>query len=226
MNRKFPTFIIILLWFFVSPVMVNAEIHIADSLEWMTIDSTLIVQGVVVDVVRTPHPAETSPELAIEDVTVRITDVLKGDYSEDNVNIRRLSYSKTHSTALSWKEANANYLFFLKKGEGELHGVDLNGYWTPRSDFPYGPIDLSNPSSSALYIVSASMEAPKDGDRILQIVRDTIDNKNGIAFLSSEIVDGWEVPDGAMVVNVPEDSEAFKTLWSGSSCYMVVPDID
>jgi hypothetical protein len=189
-----------------------AEPHTAPSLEWMTVSSPLIIRGRVLEVQRKPIAQESFPELALEELIVQVAEVLKGEFAQEKVYIRRFSFGLSHSTALTWKESDVDFLFFLTKDipETDLPMILYAEQWTLAFDYPYGPVNLLHPQEAALYLVSATFEAPQSGEHILKIVRDTLANLSN--YRSSP-----------KVIEVPYDTEAFQKLWGRSSCYVIVP---
>ena len=215
--------ILILLFVFYSKP-VQAEIHVAESLEWLTVDSELIVVGTATDVKSTMVSQESYPQLPQEDVTIKIKEVLKGSCSDPIVTVRRWNYSSEKESAFEWKNSQSDILFFLSKEKNPANMADLNGHWGLRADYPYGPIDLSTPRKFALYIVSADMQAPEDGQAILQIIKNQLNSKNKGRYSSYTPAHLLSpAPAGSMVVEVPEDSAAFKNLYGGSSVELIIP---
>ncbi len=189
-----------------------AEVHEAPSLEWMTVNSPLIIRGRILEVQRKPVAHESHLELALEDLIVQVKEVLKGEFVQDKVYIRRFSYGLSHSTALTWKESEADFLFFLTKDipQTDIPMILYVEHWTLTFDYPYGPVNLLHPEEAAEYLVSATFAAPKTGEHILKIVRDTLVHLSDYQSRSETI-------------EVPEEAEAFKELWGGSSVYLIVP---
>ncbi len=223
------SFIILVFWVvFISPLAFG-ETNRAESLEWLTVDSDLIVRGVVTEVKKTMVHIEEFPNLPMEEVVVQINEVLKGSYHNPSISFIRFNYwNPTEESAEQWKEAKSEFLFFLSQGKLSPHmepvHVDLTKQWVIRSDYPDGPIDLTNPKRFAYQIVSEDMTSPDNGERILQIVRNQLHHTKKITNQFAEVKNFSQIPQGAKILEAPEDSEAYKNLYGGSSVEVIVPE--
>lgn len=215
----------IFIFFFACLQPARAEINIGESLEWMTVDSPLIVRGVVADVKDSSPKELEQPQWFLQEVTIKIHEVLKGDYSKEMVSFKRLHTGL--SDAHAWLKSNSEMLFFLVEGKGISYGFDFTGSWRMRGDYPTHPIKLT---SEEAQIVLSDMRVIKDPQDILQRIRDRVKIISGPNFQpyrvpNPELVSSgfFTVPNGAVILEVPAESEAWKVLWSGSACYLVVP---
>ncbi len=191
------------------------EIHRAPSLEWLTVDSDLVVRGTITNVKTiTVHLSEQFPSIPMADMTLRVSEVLKGDDPGPAITFKRFDFlQQGNSRAQDWKDTGDEFLFFLVKDktksyDSDLDDIDLSGQWIMRADCPYGPIDLKNPKKFAIYIAAADMTSPSDGQKILEIVR------NQAAKPAS----------GKKIVEAPWGSKAQKNLFSGSRVDVIVPE--
>lgn len=200
------------------PVTGYAAIHVADSLEWMSMRTPCIVRAKVVRVEQEKPASPKQPLWSIETVTLDVQAVFKAPGTTNPLTFARIH--TTYTSAQEWMDRDM--IFFLRPGKDEGQGVDLSGKWVLAYDYPYGPIDLSAVDKSL--IVLADMTVPKSADQIAAVIRRWV--KHDLTKFSAWTEEGELIPKFRHLISrelVPEDSEAFKILWSGSSCYLIVP---
>ena len=211
---------LILLFCFSSPA--HAKIHVATSLEWMTTAAPLIVRGVVTDVKTTSGIFSEQPLWVVQEVIINVKETLKGPTSP-TIQMRWLN--SQYESAEQWKTDGHEYLFFLTKGEKDFYGVDLTNDWVLYEGFPYLPIDLVNVNHPP---AMANMHVPKDPQEIIKVVKKRLarekefqrpvvsnpETRVGLAYYAS---------NGAVQLDVPENSEAYSVLFNGSACFLIVP---
>jgi hypothetical protein len=183
----------------------RAEINVADSLEWMTVDCRLIVQGKVVrSVDRKGEGGYT-----YRDVTVEIGELIKGKHEG-----KTLTFSVyMDPTGAEWKVGERPHLFFLKDGDPKQK--DLAGRLVPR-DWTYGAVDLGKPQRVYL----SGMKKAEDGKTVLATVRAFAAWKPLLAPGEQNV---FAPKRGWLMRDVPADSPIFNELWAGSSVLMRVP---
>ncbi len=201
-----------------------AEIHVGKSLEWMTVEAPVIIRGVVVDVKTSSGLVPQQPLWSTQEVMVQIQEVLKGDINQptltwlwDNVGFE---------SAELWKTDQQERLFFLKRGSKDYYGTDFSQKWVLYDGYPYVPVNIETFDRPP---VLANMTTPKMADVILSAVKARLSSLNAADHVlpqvsHPEIALGFgRTPNGAVTLRVPEDSEAYRVLWSGSSCFLIVP---
>ncbi len=112
------------------------------------------------------------------------------------------------------------------QGKDKIEGFNFKGHWMMRGDYPEHPIYLANLREP---VVFADGKVSQNPDEILNGIRARVRLLSNSQTQRPEIphpeipIDFSPVPSGAVRLLLSEDSEAFKVLWSGSSCYLVVP---
>ena len=223
MNRKFITlFSAAATLFFLLPQAVDAKIYIAKSLEWISVDAPLIVRGTVTDVKPTKDVFPEQPFWKVEEVTVTVTETLKGDH-QPTITWRWLNSSV--ESAWQWRTDGHERLFFLTHGQENYHGVNLSKDWVLYSSYPYLPIDLVDVPKAP---VAADMTAIKDPQQILEKVKSRVKHQATVelpqvAQPATNVGFAYHAPNGGVQLAVPEDSSAYPVLSQGSACFLIVP---
>jgi hypothetical protein len=183
----------------------RAEINVADSLEWMTVDCRLIVKGKVVR----SEDRKGEGGYTYRDVTVEIGELLKGKHEG-----KTLTFTIYRDpTGADWKTSGRTHLFFLKDGDPKQK--DLAGRLVQR-DWTYGAIDLEKPQRVYL----SEMKKAEDAKTILATVRAFAGWKPVLAPGEQNV---FAPRRGWLMQEVPADSPIFNELWAGSSVLMRVP---
>ena len=199
----------------------QARIHIGRSLEWMTVDAPFIVRGVVTDVHTTKGVFVEQPLWDVQEVTIAIHETLKGS-PQQTVTFRWLNSG--YESAESWKADGHERLFFLTHGASDYYGVDFRQDWVLYGGYPDVPVNLV---TVAKVPVAADMTVPKTAEQILGKIKARLEQaaKAKLPMVSRPDVHvGFDAPNGAVQLEVlPENSEAYAALWSGSACFLIVP---
>jgi len=178
----------------------RAEIMVADSLEWMTVDAALIVKGRVSGWKDTKGPGD----VVYRDVTVKVEETFKGKKAAKALTVR-LRLFKGDRTATDWQRTGRSYLFFLRQGKKDEE-EGLVGKWLPRgSGSAPRAIDLREPEGA----YGADLKLLTDSRVILARVKQ-------FAKHAPETM-GWQRRE------VDFDSPVHAKIFAGSSCYLNVP---
>lgn len=187
-----------------------AETNIVDSLEWMTVDSPLIVRGKVTDAQDT-----TGPHAVIyRDITIRIQKLLKGSLGGDFLNVR-LRLSRGDVQGVAWKESGHSLLLFLRKGR-EADDKALAGRWVLRERCR-SVIDLEQPER----VYKADMKYARDAKEILGIVRHWATWKKELPEVGGP--DIFKPQTGYLRLEIPPGADIYPEVFAGSACYINVP---
>jgi len=177
-----------------------AEINVADSIEWMTADSDLVVRGTIADVARRPGPGS----VVWYDVTVRVAETIKGPR-------RRVAHFSWRylwgPTPTDWKAHGDELLLFLVDGKrraGDDQAFASVGY-TFR-DGTTGWVVLGDPGPDRVYDTSFAAL-----DRRADVLAATRAAASATGVHASHRVD------------VPFGSPAFQSLYGGSAVWLIVP---
>jgi len=206
---------VLLIWTSAS----TGEIMGTDSIEWMTADCKLVVRG---RVAKEEKEAGEGSQI-YEDVTAAVSEVIKGEYKAGSVTFRWMTY-KGHKTAESWRKSGHEILFFLKKGDPSIERGRYRNRWTLRTRRT-GWVDLDDPGNSA---IAASFKVIKTKQEILDIVRKraALLKRKPPAVRADRVgiePNVFTPQKGVIRLDVPFGSEAFRVLYGGSSCFLMVP---
>src|SRR5262245_28641578 len=202
----------------------GAEIMVADSLEWMTLDARLVVRGKVLAHKDTKGPGD----VVYRDLTIRVDETLKGKVGPDEwVKVGpkfrgrylgvRLRLFKGDQTGKDWQKSGHSYLFFLRRAKaGEEEG--LVGKVVPRAQTPLA-IDLEAPKR----VYTAGLKIATDPKTILAQVKKYAGRNSRKELGRVASMFKSELDYGFRRVEVPFRSEVFSELWGGSSVYLNVP---
>jgi hypothetical protein len=188
----------------------RAEINLVDSLEWMTVDSPLIVRGKVLGSGDTGGPGA----VVYRDVKVRVQDALKGDPGGQTVTVR-LRLVGADQTASAWARDGHSFLFFLRKGQDEGDAA-LTGRWVLR-ETRQSAIDLNRPKGA----YTADMRRARDSAEILRLVRRYAARKPPRRAVGAPNI--FKAQDGYLRLEIPFDAPFFSEVFAGSTCYINVP---
>ncbi len=203
--------LIILIAILAMPIIAFAEIMVASALEWLSCSAEIVAVGKIknISITKGIH------SVIYEDVTVEIHELLKGDIHDKEITfcLRTLS---SEPNAKSLMNSEEGILFFLSssKDHGSEHHLD-NKLVPTSLDFPLSIINLSSPSK---FIFNMEFENVKDRDKILLTCRRTL-NK-----LKEYKLSGPNMEIEKHYLKIPWDTQASKTLYSGSTCYLYVPN--
>jgi hypothetical protein len=178
----------------------RAEIIVADSLEWMTVDAALIVKGRVSGWKDTKGPGD----VVYRDVTVKVEETLKGKKGARALTVR-LRLFKGDEAGTDWQRTGRPYLFFLRQGTKD-EGEGLTGKWLPRgtASAPRA-IDLREPEGAYGADLKLLTDAKVILARVKQFAKHTPDTM------------------GRQRREVDYDSPVHAKIFAGSSCFLNVP---
>jgi len=182
----------------------QAEIVVADSVEWVVASSDVILRGKVIEVVR-------SEGLFIDEVwdkvTIEVAETLRGP-KQDKLNFVMRWPKPINSpgpTGLQ-KSAKELLLFLVRSEEHKKHGPAglADTVLTLRRDV--GIIDLSVKECEPL--PTMDFKLLQRSEDLLKLVREA----------------AQEAPKPkSIVLGIPHETEAFRKLWRGSGVVIVVP---
>jgi len=188
----------------------HAEINVVDSLEWMSVDSPLIIRAKVIAAADTAGPYA----VIYRDITVQIQEVLKGPVTADTIKIR-LRLFKGDTQGLTWKKSGHPILFFLSKGS-ENDDKALVGWWTLREK-RQSVIDLERPE----WVYKADMQHAEDAENILSIVRKWAAWKKDLPEVGAPNI--LKPQAGYVRLEIPPGADIYPSVYAGSACYINVP---
>lgn len=174
-----------------------AEINTADSVEWQTVDSEVVVRGFVTSVATTKrHDVEWS------DATIQITETIKGGVKQlVHVGIRGDA-----AKVAAWRTNKTDLLLFLVAGKSRVvDDKDFGRYpfvLRPQNGSTNNPLELG---TSKAYTTSCDV-LTKNTD-VLAAAR--------IAARSTATT--------SLRIDVPWDTPAMKALYGGSAVWLTVP---
>jgi hypothetical protein len=202
----------------------RAEIHLAFSLEQMTVEADIIVLGVITNIEVTKGLGKKLPAGKLA-CTLKISSTLKVQQDADDPGkVAFFTADGLHKKALySLMAKKAEVLFFFRqtkqaytlgKGKGSF------GLWLLH-EFETAPYFVDLASLPAQYTLSAKGFAqPKTRAQVIQVVADTVDGQEK-ALKNNSV----KATRKLGFMEVPFESEAYGALYSGSSCYLYAPKL-
>lgn len=194
MNKTLLT-TVLCLTFILQTSILKSEITTAISVDWLSVDADLIVQGQIIEIKEYNSSQGTS---AI--IKIMVQSVLKGKCS-DTISVQVDFYSSNWGLK---KFENKTAILFLK------NILDKDNFYqllkAQNSQF-YSIINLN---SSEIKVFAGNFKVLKTEKEIVEYINQVVIKSSG---LKSTI--------GCL--DVPYESEAHTELYSGSSCYIWVP---
>lgn len=181
------------------PATAAAEINMADSIEWITADSDLVVRGKVTAVSKRRGPGD----VVWFDVTFGVAETLKGAPRRSV----KLAVRHLHgATPADWRAKKRELLLFL---------VDSARRTADDRDYAKAPFALRPRDGAAMIL------GPGGTDRAFTAAFDVLDTRDPI--LAAVRVAATSTATKSHRLDVPFDAPAFSALYSGSAVWMTVP---
>jgi hypothetical protein len=178
----------------------RAEIMAASSIEWLTCQAEVIVVGKITQMMTTTGKHAGT----YKDCYVEIDEVIKGKVKGKEIMFFQRPLPPNLPVAELAKSKHKLILFLSKStGRGPSHYIGRKYVLTSRR-FPLSAFDLTNLPPDAY---SKDMTIIKDPQKLLKIVRH---------WAKSKITN-------SINADVPYESKIHKQLYSGSSCFLIVP---
>jgi hypothetical protein len=194
----------------VFPTLARAETTVGSSVEWLTCEATVVVVGRVERIVTTRGPGD----VFYDDCTVEVTEIIKGKVEGGRLVfcLRTLS---AESPAKAWMKSPEPVLLFLSTSERHGSEKHLDGMLVPTSlQVPLSVIDLAAPGK---YVLDARFRVLADQKAILETCRK----------IAAQLADHLKRNPGGKVearqLEAPLSSEAWRSLYAGSACYVKAP---
>jgi hypothetical protein len=178
----------------------TAEINAADTLEWVSADSDVIVVGSVDTVTRRTGPGS----VVWYDTTIRVTETLKGPARKTVRFAMRHLYGETPE---AWQTRKAELLLFF---------VDSQRYVKSDKDHAAAPFALRSGGNAGDGWFDLAKPARAYTSRFTVITkRDELLAATRLAAKSTA--------KRAHRIDLPSNTDAYKALWSGSSVWLFLP---
>jgi hypothetical protein len=176
----------------------------------LTCEADVVVVGSIAKIVTTRGPGS----VLYDDCTVAVKETIRGKV-EDKQLVFCLRTLSTESPARVWMKSQEPILLFLSKSKGHGSEKHLDDMLVPTShQFPLSVIDLAAPGK---YVLDARFKVLADQKAILETCRKT----------ATQLADHIKRNPGGKVEakqsEAPISSEAWTSLYGGSSCYVKVP---
>ena len=202
----------------------RAEIHIAYSLEQMTVEADLIVIGTITDIELTKALGKKLPAGKLA-CSLKISSTLKLQQdAHDPGKVAFFTADGLHKKALySLMAKKTQVLFFFRQTKQAYslgNGKGPFGLWLLH-EFETAPAFVDMASLPAQYALSATGFAlPKTRAQLIQVVADTVDGQDK-ALKENSV----KATRKLGFMEVPFESEAYGALYEGSSCYLYAPKL-
>lgn len=175
----------------------KAEINIGLSIDWMCAKADVIVKAVITDVrvYRSARPLECG---------ANVLQVIKGKSSPEGINFNADNFPN-----LNYHVEGDTMILFLKIDTSAVGGFSLCTHELVVGNDPYmySAIDVNHNSQ---VVLTADFQALTSGADILAYVKKAVPLYPPGKYLASN-------------VDIPADTGAYKHLWSGSACWLIIP---
>lgn len=171
------------------------EINIATSIDWLCYDADLIITGKLTESTSNPNANPITEFQNTNLMNVQV--IMKGDLGTNKIRFTtRLPYIGGQQLK---NLVGREVIVFLKSVDGKFHA------W----EDTYSLLPLDKPGNYALTGAFKTLKAKMD---IIEYVESTLQKLEGKTAKP-------------YFLEVPVETEAYNVLYSGSSCYLIVPDI-
>jgi hypothetical protein len=178
--------------------------------EWLVYSSEVIAVGKIVDVKLSKGPGE----IIYEDCTLQVTELIKSPITRSEIAFTFRRFERDQS-AVEWQRGDAELLVFLSLSKNHGSEKHLDGALVPTSQ--HFPLSLVNLFAPGKYIFNIDFKILGSRAEILQVTRDALQ------AISNYLQANGELSIKKYYLEVPANSEAYKSLYAGSSCYLHVP---
>jgi len=180
------------------------------SLEWMTQATPLIVRGRVASVKKSVASPD-APLFTIEDIVVKVQDVLKGDFKQSHLSFKRLQTIRTSAT--QWMMEKSDLILFLRPGTETRYTfgtIDFSGSLVLYNDLPFTPINLDHLSENIIILTDFTVS--RDKDEILKVIKQHSNQDKDVSQIQQAQFEAR--PQGSKILEMPENSEAYRAFES------------
>lgn len=181
-------------------LVTKAEINYGLSIDWMCAKADVIVKVVITDVLvyRNARPYECGANLL---------EVIKGKVSTEGLNFNADNFPNSN-----YHLENDTVLLFLRVDTSSIGGfsLDNHGLVVGNDPYMYSAIDVNH---NTQMVLTANFKALTSGAEILEYIKKVV----RLYPASNQYV--------AVNIYIPADTEAYKYLWAGSACWLIVPKI-
>jgi hypothetical protein len=202
----------LLLVLVLPPSLARAEINVAPSVEWLSAEAARIVVGKIVSL-SPARPDAAGKLTALSLATVEVTETLKGRHEPKLcVGLRHLDPRQLERQ----RAARVELLLFLGQSvQATSYEKRVCNHWPLRDGA--GPLLVPIGSPGSKLLSAGSFKVLRQRVEILAACKETLRR-----------LAARKAPPALPrkhLLEVPFQSEAHKVLYSGSSCYLEVPDL-
>jgi hypothetical protein len=193
-----------------SPFNANAEIIAGSSIEWLTVSSKVVAVGKITSVEK----SKGEGSVIYETYVFEPSEMIKGAKQKKKFNFTIRTFSTEPVFGKLFNTTNEIVVFLSDyKNDGEKF---LQDKLVPaNTQFPLSIINLNNPNK---YVIDLNFRVLKNKDDIIKASQSAA--KAQTEYLKQHSSDLIK----SVSLEVPMDSEAFRSLYAGSVCYLIVPN--
>jgi hypothetical protein len=210
-----PALLLLALALAAGPRGARAEVALADSVEWLGADAARVVVGRIVSF-KAADPSAQGKNQGLALATVRVAETLKGAGAADAlcVGLRHVDERRFES----YRKGATDLVFFLGTS---IQATSFEGrvcnHWPLRGgDALPAIVPLDAPGTRLLS--ATTFKVLRQRGEALAATRDALRRLAAAAGSPPK-------PAKRAFLEVPIDSEVYKLLYSGSACYLHVPDL-
>jgi hypothetical protein len=198
-----------------GPRLARAEIALAESIEWLAASADRVVVGRIVSF-KGADPGAQGKNRGLALATVRVAETLKGAGDKDALCVGLRDVDERRADG--WRKDGTDLIFFLGTSiQATSFERRVCNHWPLRGGdaLPF-VVPLEKPGNRLLG--ATTFKVLKQRGAILAAARDALRRLAAAAGSPPRAAKRY-------FLEVPFESEVHKVLYSGSACYLYVPDL-
>lgn len=211
MKKPSSNFIFVLILAFCLTQIANAEIMVGTSIEWLTCSSDQVAVGML----KFDGEEKGVHSVIYENYKLDVLENIKGDKNEAEIRFVVRTLSKSSAVRKMAGSGHPVIVFLSKNGDGSSEKF-LNSKLEPTNkQFPLSVLNLDEPGK---YVIDTKFNVIKKKANIIETAR------KSLRLMDEFLKKDSSVKIESLSLEVPMDSEAFSSLYSGSVRYLTVPN--
>ncbi len=199
--------IVLFLCFVLTFFILKAEINVGNSVEWLCADADLIAVGTL----KTYTKSATDDQIFV--CTFETTEMLIG--TSLSPIVFAIHYISEDSLK-KYEEQQINLLVFLKENKTNSKTKGSKSQWTAMETYNSLPAFVNLATPQQVLITASSFTVLSNREKIISSCRRILKEISEYQIMGKTVFKNY--------LQIPYQTIAFNLLYSGSSCYLNVPD--